>query len=181
MIDLARQQHLALLGPLAIGDVDGDAVDAHGVAGGVARDDAGAVAPADLAARPHDPEFDLEARLARTDDGGERVLLAIVGMHHRFDTLDRGLETGGIDAENPIRAVVPFEAIRRQVDLPRTHVASRERDGPALLALAQALGLRLQLGGAGGDALFELAVQHLEPTNTRTLARSTLGTTGTDT
>jgi hypothetical protein len=69
MVDLARQQHLALLGALALGDVDGDAIHAHRPAGGVARDDAGAVAPAQLAARPHDPELDLEARQTVLEDG----------------------------------------------------------------------------------------------------------------
>ena len=162
MIDLARQQHLALLGAFAVGDVEGDAVHAYRLALGVARDDAGAIAPAHFAARSHDPEFDLEARLAQTDDGGERVLLAVVGMHHRLDALDRGLEMSRIDAEDAVRAVIPFEMTRHQVDLPRAHVAGRERDGAALLALAQALGLRLELGGARGDALLQLGIQHLE-------------------
>ena len=148
MVDLARQQHLALLGALAVGDVDGDAVHAHRPAGGVARDDAGAVAPAYLAARPHDPELDLEARQAVLEDGGKRVLGAVVGMDHRLDALDGRLEGRGIDVEDAVGAVVPFDAAARDVDLPRAHVAGRERDRAALLALAQALGLRLELGGA---------------------------------
>ena len=83
-------------------------------------------------------------------------------MHHRLDALDGRLEMRRVDAEDAIGTVVPLDVARRQVDLPRAHVAGRQRDRAALLALAQALGLRLQLGGAGGDALLELGVQRLE-------------------
>ena len=77
---------------------------------------------------------------------------AIVGMDHRLDAFDGRLELRAIDIEDPIGAVVPLDAAGRHVDLPRAHVAGRKRDRAALLALAQALGLRLELGGAGGDA-----------------------------
>ena len=49
-----------------------------------------------------------------------------------------------------------------EVDFPRAHVAGRQRDRAAFLALPQALGLRLQLRGAGGDAFLELGIQRFE-------------------
>jgi hypothetical protein len=162
MVDLARQHELALFGTLAFGDVDGDAVHAHRSALGVVRDHAGPVAPAHLAGRANDAEFDLEAVLARGDDGGDRILLAILGMDHRLDALDGGLERGAIDAEDPVGPVIPFDTTGSDVDLPRAHVAGAERDRPPFLAAPQLLGLCFQLGCSLGDSLFELLVHCLE-------------------
>ena len=83
-------------------------------------------------------------------------------MDHRLDALDGRLEGRRIDVEDAVGAVVPFDAAARDIDLPRAHVAGRERDRAALLALAQAFGLRLELGGARRDPLLELGVQRLE-------------------
>jgi len=101
---------------------------------GVVRDHAGPVAPADLAGRADDAEFDLEAVLARGDDGGDRILLAILGMDHRLNAFDGGLEGGAIDAEDPVGPVIPFDTTGGDVDLPRAHVAGAERDRPPFLA-----------------------------------------------
>ena len=51
VIDFARQQVLAFLGMLALGDVDGDAADAHDAAALVDGGRRRADAPADLAVR----------------------------------------------------------------------------------------------------------------------------------
>ena len=67
----------ALLGVLAVGDVHGDAVHAHRLAGRVARDDAGAVstsAPRRSAAQGRD--FDMEADPPRATSVGHRTPLA---------------------------------------------------------------------------------------------------------
>ena len=164
MVDLAGEQELALLGALAVGDVDGDAVHAHRLAVGVARDDAGAVAPAHLAARPHDAEFDLEARLAQARRCAvTEFLLAVVGMHHRLDALDRRLGMSPDRRRRCGRARRPIRCGRSSRST--SHEPMSPADSAmraALLALAQALGLRLELGGARGDALLELGVQRLE-------------------
>ena len=83
-------------------------------------------------------------------------------MHHRLDALHRRMERLRIDVEDPVRAVVPFDMAGREVDFPRAHVAGRQGDRAALLALAQLLGLRFELGGARGDPLLELGVHRLE-------------------
>ena len=59
VIDLARQQDLALVGLLAVGDVDGDAADAHHLAGAVDARGRGADAPADFAIGAQHAKFGL--------------------------------------------------------------------------------------------------------------------------
>src|SRR5260370_725449 len=125
-----------------------DAVLAVRLAGSVAHDDAGAVAQADLAARSHEAEFALEAGSTHGDEVAHGTLLAIVGMHHRLDALDGRLEMGRVYAEDAIRAFVPLDMTRRQIDLPRAHVACRQRGRAALLSSSHAPGLRLHLRSA---------------------------------
>ena len=62
VIDLARQQRLALLGFLAVGDVDGHAADADDVVGRVGARHRGSDAPARLPIGTTDAKLGLEAR-----------------------------------------------------------------------------------------------------------------------
>ena len=59
MVDLAGEQELALLGALALGDVDADAAQPYRRARRIAGDGGRAEAPADLAVGSHDAELGL--------------------------------------------------------------------------------------------------------------------------
>ena len=81
MIDLARQQDLPLVGLLAVGDVDGDAGDAHHLAGAVDARGRGADAPADFAVRAQHAELGLPgARALRHAARDVLQRTPIVGM-----------------------------------------------------------------------------------------------------
>src|SRR5262249_42816797 len=156
MVDLARQQHEALLGALALGDVYRHPIHAHRPAPRIARDDAGAIAPTHFAAWADDAKLGPETLLRGGENRAQRALVTIVGVHHRVDTLDGRFERRGMDAEDPVGAIVPFDKAARHIDLPGAHVAGRERDRAPLLAAAKTLGLGLELGSAGGDPCLEL-------------------------
>src|SRR5262249_59354241 len=83
-------------------------------------------------------------------------------VDQRTDVIDSEIEGRGIDAENPILAVVPSEVAGDRVPFPRSHLTGGERQAAAFLALHQPRGRGLELGGALGDAPLQLVVGLLE-------------------
>ena len=136
MIDLSRQQHLPFFGLLALGNVDGDAADPHHVAGCVDTRRGRAGAPAQLAIGAAHAEFDLLGAFAlghAPDHLPQR--LPVIGVHKVADVVRRDLKILGLDAEDAVLALVPRPAIGRDVPFPRAHLARRQRQAAALLAL----------------------------------------------
>src|SRR5262249_45350 len=105
MIDLPRQQGLALLRLLAIGPVDGDAADAPHATLGVGRHGGRADAPTHLAAGPGDARFGLE-RVLVAETARNHLLdpRQVLGMDEAADVFEGGREAFRIDAENTVLA-----------------------------------------------------------------------------
>src|SRR5262249_42442397 len=154
---------LALLGLLALGDVDRHAADAHDVIGGIDAGDRGANAPAGLAVRAAHPEFGLEGR-ARLSGRLHRILqmLPVLRVDQLLDVLNGDLEARGVAPENPVLPVVPHEGAADRIKLPGAHLAGGQRQAAALLALHQPGARSLQLAGSLGNTALELAVELLE-------------------
>src|ERR1051326_1376078 len=101
MVDLARQQRLALLGLLAVGDVHRHAADPHHAAGRIEAWRRGAEAPAHLAVRTLDAEFILRGLpLLEQLFDGKLQAVPVVRMNERADVLGRDREALPVDAED---------------------------------------------------------------------------------
>ena len=108
MIDLTRKQDLTLVGFLAIGDIDGDAVDTHDLACIVDAGSRRSDAPAHIAIGPHHTELNLlRAGALRHTAGVLNERNPVFRMDQRPDVLDRDLKTNRIDAEYAVLALVP--------------------------------------------------------------------------
>jgi hypothetical protein len=109
-------------------------------------------------------------------------------VDHRLDALDVGSNRARSTAKMRYGPSSHSMWPDLQIDLPRAHVAGTQRDRATFLAAPQALGLRLELGGAAGHPALELGVQCLELAGLAVeldedldLGAQTSGTTGTAT
>ena len=60
---------------------------------------------------------------------------AVLGMHHRHKGFIVGIETGGIEFEDPIHLCRPAQIVARQIELPATQAREALRIGQTRLAL----------------------------------------------
>src|SRR5262249_42520253 len=163
VVDLARQQHLALFRLLAVGDVDGHATDAYDVVGRVDARHRRSDAPAQLAVRTADAKFALKARRA----GRRRLdcilqVLPVLGVDQCLDIVDGEVEARRIDAEDPILSVVPDEVAVDRIPFPGSHLTGGECQAATLFALHQPRGRGLQFRRSLRDATLELLVELFE-------------------
>ena len=163
MVDLARQQRLALFSLLAVGDVDGHAADAHDVVSGVDARHRRSDTPAQLAVRPADAKFALKARrVGRRRLDRVLQMLPVLGVDERPDIVDGEVEARGIDAEDPILPIVPHEVAVDGIPFPRSHLTGGQRQAATLFALHQPRGRGLQFRRSLRDATLELLVELFE-------------------
>jgi len=108
MIHLPHQESLALLGALAIGDVDGHAAEADHPPGRIDAGRGSPDAPARLPVRTMDAKLGLEGLsvLAHARERGTQPV-PILRMNEGPDVFGRERETAGIDAENAILPFIP--------------------------------------------------------------------------
>ena len=140
VIDLAREQRLAFLGCLAIGDVDCDAANSHQRAGRIMRRGRARQAPADIAIRPPYAIFHLQRRAGRQQ--------SVPGLveHREIVRIDEGADILGRDdeiranAENSPLALIPEIQVINAVPVPAAHLAGGERKRTALFALQKLRG-----------------------------------------
>src|SRR5262245_54199276 len=119
VIDLARQQRLALFGFFALSDIDGHAADANDLVGRIDARDGSADAPAQLPVRTADAKLALVCRLVRRPRFDCILqMLPVVGMNEAADILDGEIEMVGLDTEDPILSVVPDEPAGKRVPFP---------------------------------------------------------------
>ena len=83
-------------------------------------------------------------------------------MNQRADCSGVAVKDRGLDAEDAILALVPHAVAVDEIPVPRAHVAGRQRQAAALLALEQPRGRRFEFGGALGDALLQLGIEPFE-------------------
>src|SRR6185312_2152430 len=154
---------LALLGFLALGDVDGDAADAHDAALRVDAGSGAAGAPARLAVRPDDAEFGLlGARILRYAIDHLVQRFPVLRVHELADAVGGDGEAVRVEAENAILALVPFQFLVADRPFPGAHLTGGERQAAALLALQEPRVRGFELRGPLGDAALELDIHFLE-------------------
>src|SRR5262249_11282788 len=108
MVNLPRQQHLALVGFFAIGNIDGDAVDTDDLADIIEACSGRSDAPTNFATPPHHAEFGLlGAGALRHASGNPNEKNPVLRMDQRPDVLDRDFETNWIYPEYAVLALVP--------------------------------------------------------------------------
>src|SRR3954453_4383900 len=109
--------------------------------------------PAQLAARTHDPELRV-AGLAGLEDPRRDPAqpLPVLRVQQAGGPLRRRHEARRVDAADAALPLVPEPGAGGEIAIPRAHAARGQRQAPALLALAQLGGRRLQLRRALGDA-----------------------------
>src|SRR3954454_17001625 len=163
VVDLPRQEGLTLLGPLALGDVQGDPAHPDDAAVPVHRRRGPADTPAQLAARTHDPELRV-AGLADLEDPRRDPAqpLPVLRVQQAGDPLPSRHEARWVNAADAALPLVPEPVAGGEVAIPRAHAARGQRQAPALLALAQLGGRCLQLRRALGDAPLQVLVELLE-------------------
>ena len=83
-------------------------------------------------------------------------------MDQGANVLGGDAEVLSVDAEDAVLAVVPKAIAGVAIPIPGAHVAGCERQASAFLALPQLRGRGLQLGGPGGNPLFQLRVHAFE-------------------
>ena len=131
MIDLARQQGLALLDLLAVGDVDGDAADAHDPAGGIDAGGSRSDAPARLAiAAEHAKLGLLRARAFGQALDAPSKGSPIVGVDQAANILRSDPEFPRVNSEDAILALVPSPFVAADFPIPRAHLAGGKRHEP---------------------------------------------------
>ena len=163
MVDLAGEQHLALLGFLAVGDVDGNAADAQHLAGTVDSGGRRPYAPAYLPIGPQRAEFGLLRAGAFGHAVGELMQRQpVVGVNEPADSAGGDFETLRPHPEDAVLALVPTPFVGGEIPIPRTHLAGGERQAPTLLALRQPHVRCFELGGALRHVALEFRIQPLE-------------------
>src|SRR5712691_5496278 len=124
MIDFAGEQQLALLGLLAVGDIDGHAADTRDLVDGILACRGRAEAPPHASVGTANAEFDLIAtgimpglpeRPAQT--------FPIVGMNQLPNACWRYLEGPRLDSEDLLLPLVPGTIAMDEVPIPRSHLA----------------------------------------------------------
>ena len=164
VVDLARQQRLAFLGFLAVGDVDGHAADAHDVVGRVDARDRGSDAPAQLAIRATDAKLGLERRgVARRRLDRVLQMLPVLGMDQRPDIVDGDLEARRDRRRKSDTARRPRRSRRAPGPIPRT--PSDRRPSARLRRSSLCISRAVEASSCGRslrDATLQLLVELLE-------------------
>src|SRR5215472_1902042 len=163
MVDFPRQQHLALVGFFAIGNIDGDAVDTDDLAGIVEAGSGRSDTPSNFATRPHYAEFGLlGAGALRHASGNPNERDPVFRMDQRPDVLDRDFETTLVYPEYAVLALVPTPLFADQVPIPRAHLTGGKREAATLLRLFELHVRSFKLGRALCHVAFKLQVHSLK-------------------
>src|SRR5690349_15349738 len=165
VIDLTRKQALLALGFLAIGQIDGHAVDPFDSSGLVEGGGGCNQAISLLSVGPEDRHFRLD-RVVRWRGircrFGEALPLGY--KKESLQILSAGTVIVGVgsESENTALSLVPVPAGGRVVVLPRAHIAGGERQAAPAFALHEPLIGRSEFGGPFRNALLERAVEGFE-------------------
>src|SRR6185436_10522553 len=151
------------LGFLALGDVGGDAADAHDTIGRIEARRRRPGTPTRAAVGAEHTELGL-LRACALGHAAPDLLQApsILGMNHGLDILQGRLEALPVHAKDAVLALVPSPFAGDEVPIPRAHLPGGERKTAALLALQQPRIRGFEFGRALGHATLEFRVQPLE-------------------
>src|SRR6476646_3773971 len=119
MVDFAREQRLALLGDLAVGDVHRYAADPGDVPGSIEARRRSADAPADFAVRALDAEFVLDGLVVREQELQRRLQpLPVLRVNQGAHVLGGYGEIPPVDAEYAVLPVIPQAIAGAALPLP---------------------------------------------------------------
>src|SRR5579885_801961 len=164
VVDLARKQQLALLGLLAIGDVEHDHTDRGSMLRCIGGNRTGAFAVSDLTVWTNDAELSLESlRIGPVAD--KRLEPGkIIPRNHLADVVNRR-GVFPLESEDAELAGVAGTLAGRKLPFPRAHLRRGQRDTSAAFAFAQSLGGGLHFGGPLRDPAFQFTIKILKLTS----------------